>query len=64
MRRLISDQGLHCLQIVYPFSLEVSKSHNLTYLKLKFSSFKIYCGGGGGGGVAGGGGEFIQSKMG
>ena len=35
------DQGLHCLQIVQPFSLRISKSHSLTYLKSKLESSNI-----------------------
>ena len=36
-----ADQGLHCLQILQPFLLGISKSHSLMYLKLKLDSSNI-----------------------
>ena len=46
-----SDQHVHCLQSVKPFSLSISKSYNLIYVK--FDSSLVYS-------VE----ESIQSKMG
>ena len=55
------------LQITYPFSIGI-KSHNLTYLKLKFDSSNISCVcggcGGGGGGVGWGGGGGGRRRVG
>ena len=36
-----SDLGLQCLQIFNYFSLEISKSHSQTFLKLKLDSSDI-----------------------
>ena len=36
-----SDQGFHCLHIVWPFPQGMPKSYSLTYLTLKFASSNI-----------------------
>ena len=40
-QNVASDHGLHCLQIVQLFSLGISKSHSLTYLKLILESSSV-----------------------
>ena len=37
-----SDQDLHCLKMVWPFSLEMSKSHSLIYLKQNCGSSNLF----------------------
>ena len=38
-----SDQGLHCLQKIKPFSFRNFKSDSLIYLKSKLESSSILC---------------------